>query len=377
VRDNRDALDRYLDDLANHPHGSTSELEPDLAVTIRRLSEIGASPSPERTFVDHLEDSLMNAVSAVPAGPSRNAPAARRSARPTSIRQSRSILPQGVVSRLASIALMAAMLMVAISFVSNPLRPVRNWLDDRNQSGGFAIDAPATPLPTKETLLRVELPAESMPIGKQLSAGLAHFTIPPRTRSTWIGNSAPGLLLEYVVEGSYTVESETSFQIVRAAGDVETIAVGVEATLNAGDSWVSRNEAAATASNTGLGPVQLLSWVLVDTDLGFGGHLLPGWIERQNEVRSLGAIPLAPATVRLERIELAPGESTSGSTDGREQFAVVVPDNDAGTPTPLVFHSTTSGDVSNVGETTALVYILTFETGVTGAGTPIAGTPAP
>ena len=249
-----------------------------------------------------------------------------------------------------------------------------------------AVIAPATPSPdgvAEQTLVTVTLPANVLPRGGGVGAGLAHFTIPPGTRSTWTPPSCcSGPLVEYVLGGSYAVRAQATIRVVRTGGPVEEIPAGTEVTLAAGDAVISRNEIVVEGANTGAVPVELLSWVLIDDPTErFGGHLLGGWITHAIDVRNgeegpYGVrVPTGLATVRLQRIELAPGATFPPSAEGT-RFAVTLPENAAGTPRAGLIGRMSDNTIENPGqEETLTVYVLTLEptgdeTGTLGAATP-------
>ena len=137
------------------------------------------------------------------------------------------------------------------------------------------VVASPSPEPPDPTVLTVTIPAEELPSSDSVSSGLAYVTVPVGNRSRWDAYCCPGPMVEYVVEGSYSVVAEAPVRVVRANGTVEEIPAGTEVTLAAGDALVSRNETAVEAWNGGTEPVLLLNWVYID-DTGFQGHSLPG-----------------------------------------------------------------------------------------------------
>ena len=65
-----DALDRYLDDLADGKPVITAQLDLGLIEAIDQFAEVGRNPAPHPDFVDQLEERLMNAISNVAMVPS-------------------------------------------------------------------------------------------------------------------------------------------------------------------------------------------------------------------------------------------------------------------------------------------------------------------
>ena len=250
--------------------------------------------------------------------------------------------------------------------------------------------APGTPAPAvaaEETLLEVTLPADALPRGAGVVAGLAHFTVPPGTRSAWLGSRppacCPGPLVEYVLAGSYTVRAEAAIRVVRADGTAAEAPAGATVVLGAGDGLVSRNETAVEAANAGAAPVELLGWALIDDPTAsFGGHYLGGWSVHAVDVRSgeegpFGVrVPTGAAAVRLQRIELAPGAAVPPPPAGT-RFAVTLPENAAGTPVAASLAKRSDGTFVNAGGEILTLYALTLEPTDAGPGTPGAATPTP
>jgi hypothetical protein len=241
---------------------------------------------------------------------------------------------------LAATILLALGVALAIDILREP---------NPDHGGGPAIHAPATPTP--ETVLEITLPATALPTGDGVGAGLAVFTIAPGTRSTWDQTCCPGVLVEYVLSGQYTVRSQAAITVVRASGAAEEVPARTEVVLNPGDSLISRDEVGVEAANTGTEPVALLSWLLITGDGTFNsrvqlpmwdqfgpqftGHKLPGWVEGlPGDVREMadvqGPIMLdaAPATIQLRRVTLPDNSTVSLPADGLQFVAPVGPHAD-------------------------------------------------
>jgi len=258
-----------------------------------------------------------------------------------------------------------------LSQASNRSGSVWGWLRDRNGPSGPAIDAPvATTIPADDGLLTITLPAGAIPRGEGVNAGLAHFSIPPGTRSTWIPYCCPGPMVEYVIAGTYTVRAQSAVRVVRADGTEEVVAAGVETVLDPGDALISRNETVVEGANTGDVPVELLNWVLLAAG-GFGGHALPGWASHNVDVQGELVLPPGSAEVRLTTIELHPGTPVPLPSDGSLTFVVTLPSNALGTPVPSAYRDGDGAITS--GRQVATVYLLTVSW--TGVGTPTPGTP--
>jgi len=265
-----------------------------------------------------------------------------------------------------------AALLVLVGLGSLALWPASH--DGRSLPAAF-IQAPATPaLPpgvlADETLLTLHLPAELLPDGSNpnaIGAGLARATIPVGARSSWSEDCCAGPLVEYVLSGRYTVRAQASLHVVRAGGVAEEIAAGTEVILGPGDALLSRAETPVEAANAGTEPVELLSWVLTDNAGMAYGHLMPGWTVGRADTRPYRiALAPAPATVRLRRVELAPGATLPASA--RLTFAVPV-------EARATIRKQPDGGIRNDETTSAGFYVLTLEQDA--EASPVAGTPAP
>jgi hypothetical protein len=137
------------------------------------------------------------------------------------------------------------------------------------------------------------------------------YTVPVGNRATWEPTCCLGPMLEYVVEGSLSVIARAPIDVVRADGTVETTGAGVEATLAAGDAFLSDNETPLELWNSGETPVVLLDWVFIDIDTGFLGHDLDGWTGGLPDIRDVGGLPYGAATATLLRVTVAGGGETT------------------------------------------------------------------
>ena len=112
------------------------------------------------------------------------------------------------VLRYAAAAVLIIGIVLALDVIRGP---------DRDHGGAPAIEAPATPSPEAspdDTVLQLTLPATALPTGDKLGAGLAVFTIAPGTWSSWDQTCCPGVLVEHVVTGQYTVRAEVAITVV-------------------------------------------------------------------------------------------------------------------------------------------------------------------
>lgn len=281
------------------------------------------------------------------------------------------------ISRRSIYAQLAvAAILLAIAGVAIGLFWTRADSPQKSIPAAIPASPTAEPAPvTMETLLQFTLPLDELPKGEGISSGLAHFTIPPGTRSTWESYCCDGPMIEFVMEGLYTVRAESSITVVRAGGSIEEISSGTEVTLGPGDSLISRNEVKVEAANNGTEPVELLNWVLIENG-NFGGHSLPGWVSHAADVQGPITEFAGPLTVTLQQYTLLP-RATLTFADDTLYFAVPAPENEDGTPSAGTFARMANGSSQNVGTRTLRVYVLTWEQAVPADGSPIAASPTP
>ena len=367
MTNNPDALNRYLDDLASGNAVNDSGIEPETVATVRRLREIGASPRPDTSFVDQLEETLMNAVTTAPT-------ALRSIARPLVPAKRAAPLPERLhpatfhdtgVKRWAPILISAALLLLTLAVAFGPLRPGGDG--NGNHAAGPAVYAPASPSPDAlhgETVLELTLPAEAIPSGEEIGSGLEHLTIPPGIGGTWEETCCPGTSVEYIISGSYTVTAEEAVQVVRADGAVEDVPAGTEVTLGAGDSLIARVETRLYGANTGTTPTELLSWSLIDAtdDSTYNGRMLSGWSEGNFDLHRPRPLPAVEAVIELHRFTVEDGDVIPVTGDLTYRVAIgrgILVNRIDGTVT-----------LTSRAEAPATVYVLTFTQPGARDGTP-------
>jgi hypothetical protein len=133
-----------------------------------------------------------------------------------------------------------------------------------------------TPTPVGEHKLTFDLPASSVPSTGSINAGWDYIEFPSDQTYSYVGYCCPGPFFEYVLAGQLTVSSDAPMTIYRADGSSESIPIGTEATLGAGDAFLAENDAELVATNHGDDIAQLLGWVLLDDDR-FNGHEAGGF----------------------------------------------------------------------------------------------------
>ena len=347
-----DALDRFWDAVVTGEAREPTGLDATIAATVRRLHAAQPRSGANPRFVADLWDELSRgdppAERAVPLrhhdrGPVDARPIPRSPVDGAGTDESRRWLP---------ILLSAALLVLTLGVALGARLPGRFSGPDHSRAP--AVYAPASPSPAAtpdETVLELTLPATALPTGDGVGAGLAVFTIAPGTRSTWDQTCCPGVLVEYVLSGQYTVRAAAAITVVRAGGAVEDIPARIEVILNPGDALVSRDEVGVEAANTGAEPVSLLSWLLIEgagtfdtqrvTHLWaelwpqFTGHKLPGWVEglpgdirEMSDVQGPVSLDAAPATIRLRRVTVPDDSVVPLPVEGVQFVAPVGPHAD-------------------------------------------------
>lgn len=196
-------------------------------------------------------------------------------------------------------------------------------IGDSESEHRTTVPAAVAPDDRLGVLLQITIPAEALPQGDGISAGLAHFSIPPGTRSTWQSSCCAGPLIEYVVAGTYTVRADAVIQVVRASGTTEEIPAGVDVVLEAGDSLISRNETTVESARTGISSRGTAELGGGRSRRFRGGRSLPGWSSHAADVQGPISLVAAPMMVVLERVTVAPDSIYPAQTSGL-RFSVLI-----------------------------------------------------
>ena len=367
MTDNHDALDRYLDDLANGEVLINSQLDPELVATVRRLGEIGQTPTPHPDFVDQLEERLMNVVSNVAMVPSSPIRIARsETTRVTPIRSARSgIGPK----RWLPILVSAAVILVTLGLAWRQFGPGE---PDRNpQLGAPAIQAPATPSPAAagdQALVDIILPADVVPVGEEVNVLLARDTIPANSETTHAPmDCCPGTKTYSILVGKVSVTSDGPMQLIRAgtSGTHEVIAVGETADLSPGDALVVRNEHHQTWTS-GADPVDIITTAVAS---GF-------WMTSFDPIEWVGTgsasnsqtipLPAGPYRLHVLRKNVSADETFPPTAETIIQLGLSSDGTSVG--------QSSDQTLSVTGVRAPLtVFILRLETAPADAGTPVAG----
>jgi hypothetical protein len=320
--DGHDVLNRYLDDRATGDRASRERIEPGLVETIRRFTAMGHLPAPNPHFADQLEERLMNAGVHAPAITLLTIPVATDDrSRLITIDQGRTV--RGA-RRWLPILVSAALVLLTIGIAWRQFGPDRQR--DNPQSGGPAIYAPSSPSPdhaTDESFFEITVPADLMPPGED-SIVLAHNSIPAGVTASWAQPNCPGLLLEYVLSGTYSISAEAPFQIARAKGQQEDVPTGSEAVLGPGDTLIIRNEVRFDAVNAGTESVEILDALLGgQASPDAGQSIAVGWNGHQSTQEDDLPDLSQGATIQLARQDLLPDERVT-PPEGTVMIAVTL-----------------------------------------------------
>ena len=352
MTDHHDALNRYLDDLANGQTVYTSTIEPELVDTIHRMAEIGSTPLPDPTFIDQLEDTLMNALATAAAVPRPGRPSPF--ALPT---PGRPAVTVAIPTRWFAILASAALVLLTLGIAGYATL-------DRDGSpgpGAPAVVAPATPSPSSSAdgvLLEFPLSADAVPDDGFGAAGIRFYTMAPGTVAAWNGEMSalnPGIWANYVLEGSMTMVADGTVELVRANGTRESAVAGTEIVLAAGDAVIHRAEESAEWTSLGSAEVQIVSLVVLSDN----AIIYPQpdfWHATGYDVDGPAPIPAGDWVVRLEELQLEPDRAIPAPESPSTQYGVTRAD-------PLAYLAKGMGGqlTLRLAKAPTTVYVFTLE----------------
>jgi hypothetical protein len=172
----------------------------------------------------------------------------------------------------------------------------------------------------EELIFSHTFPQEALPNG-EAQAIFYRFTLPPGVSLPLLvgpfcgcpGQTVmPGVGLEAVTEGAYTVRLDAPFAVVRG-GDEEEIAPGTDVTLTPGEVGVFPDYAApAEVRNDGSGPASVIGVAVVSNEsTATPAPSLPMGLETEELARAVPAdwrrLPPGPVTLTLRRLTLPVG----------------------------------------------------------------------
>jgi hypothetical protein len=405
-----DNLDRFWETIVAGGEPEPTGLDPVRAETVRRFHAARDVPGADPAFLARLMDDLLRAPAGPPVAPRRAARAtALNGHSPASPQRPAAPLPVASRHRRWPIGQFATALLLVLTFGLAFLALGPGSSDDESTdaiSGAVASETPPRAGISEETLLEIVFPAEALPRGEQpwagidqatasagyvsawheptwhqatdhgdeVLTGLSTYSILPGTVTTWHPLGSRGPLVEYVMAGTYTVRADAAITVVRADGTVEEIPADRDVTLGPGNALVSREETVVRAENGGEVVVELLSWNMVaDYAPVYLGHRLPGWGSDVLDVQGLSAVPNGSATLRLRRVEVAPG-ATYPSSPGIVELVLEFPFKRVDAPTEMTPSIQRSGDgaIPNGSDEVLTLYVVTLEFAEPAARTPAA-----
>jgi hypothetical protein len=371
----RAAIETHLERCS----GCTTELaawQAIRAATLSLASDPAPAPAPvlDRLWVaiDQLEEPVMNermpVQTSMPQGlsfPARLRPHRTEEAGQVGGKGG----PQHVLAMLATAALV--LLTLGASYVAFQRSHTNGESGQPASIPALVASTPPSASHPAQELLDLPIPNEMIPRGDAIGSGLGHETIPPGTTATW---DLPALHVEYVISGTVTVRSTRPSQVVRAGGggEPESVQSGTEITLEPGDAMMAPRETTSDYTNPGPAPAEILTWSMHE-GASFTISPPPGeWVSHDVDVSAQPPFPAGAGRLRLRRIELAPKEELA-PPPGTLQFAVTLPENAAGTPTPgSIEHriSRSGAAIRNFGSQPTTVYVVTLEPAAAGTATP-------
>jgi hypothetical protein len=136
-------------------------------------------------------------------------------------------------------------------------------------------EATSIATPVGEHKITIDLPASMVHSTGSISAGWDYIEFPADTTYTYVPYCCPGPFIEYVLTGQLTVQSVAPMTVIRADDSTESVPIGQDVTLLAGDAFLVENEAELVATNASDSMTQLLGWVLLNEE-EFNGHNVGG-----------------------------------------------------------------------------------------------------
>ncbi len=218
---------------------------------------------------------------------------------------------------------------------------------------------PVSPAVTAEkTLFEITLPAEVLPQGNQVSGALADYTLAAGEESVWepaAGACCRGLRLTYVLERALIMRPAGPAHVLRNGVNLspEIVPADGDVVLEPGDAILTRFEEAFVSSNRGSHPARFLDITFIEGY--FPLNAAPeGWLWHPDGDVAYGmSVPNRPATLRLERVVLAPGAVLPLPPGTFTQLGVTVADDK---PIDMWDQET----IENINKTPVTVYVATL-----------------
>lgn len=213
------------------------------------------------------------------------------------------------------LAIAAVLVVAMIGGTAGVIRNERN--DPGSLANGPAIHAPGTPSPeaesTDQVLVEVDLPADTFPPGETVSAALGRLTLPVGEFSYPAGEGAsnPGVKASHVLEGTVSIVSGETMQVISGGnnGRAADVPAGATIVLSPGDTLLTRKSDAEVWTNNGPAEAKLIAMDLLGGPLMAG--LYPnGWVENDGDLaEGTVVLPDSPIRLRLLQVTVAPDTS--------------------------------------------------------------------
>lgn len=191
---------------------------------------------------------------------------------------------------------------------------------------------------TEETLFTTTFTAGALPEG-EIGAVFYRLTLAPGSRLANLGGLScgctpmdlgPGVGIELVESGEYTIRLDAPMQIQRGGGSPETevqeLAAGTEIALSPGDAAIySRYDAPGDIRNSGSSTAVVMGVAIVGSDGAVTPPVLPEGVQGSIMAQTVGSawddLPAGPVTVTLRQVTLL-AEMSLGpyETAGLEAF---------------------------------------------------------
>jgi hypothetical protein len=315
----------------------SAPLEPNVVATIDRAHALHRRQRPDPAFANRLENELMHAFAASHAGRvtsvgSVSIPLNGRTPAPRGWAPAERDRPS---RRVPAFAHLATAMLVAVTLFGAYLAFGNR--DDRpaiapNVSSpipAIAITEAATPAPSADavadaTLVSATFAEEELPDGR-VEAVFYRLTLDPGASLSYLagpycrcGNQviAPGVGVEVVESGSYTIRLDAPVRLTRAGTNVvEEVPAETELTLNAGDAVALPNYAATgEIRNSGTESLVVIGVAIIAMDVPEGTPV-PAQPEgvRTTQLTSTMShewekMPPGGVSIELRRVILEPGE---------------------------------------------------------------------
>jgi hypothetical protein len=333
------ALSRFWNDLAERGRADAPDLDPETVAIIRRLHASANAPLPgsarervwrglldtyERTVSDK-EPPMFASTDVIRPGPNGRI----GTARPISVEDR--LRP---ANRQIALAIAAVLVIVLVGGIAGGL--IQDRLDSNDPRPVPAILAPASPSPEvvrDETLVEVPVPADLIPPGEAVHAGMALITVPVGTFQQ-PGDEAGG------------------------TGTMQEVEAGTEVVLEPRDTLVTRKSPGEAWTNDGPAEAQLVSLEAYGGPPAASSFPL-GWIAVAFEYRGVDAWPVdQPTLFRLRQVIALPETVLPQPAEALAQYTVHESDESGSS---IGRHSDGSIRFVGGGDKPMAVFIMTVE----------------